>query len=227
MSGKLELKVVLGLNSAQKVKALAKGMLKEVSDDLVLPVDEGAVKLLDPKRVYIDNFGMLRIYDRVSVDDEDDLSKEPSIYLSDYGKHVGILSNIVDYIIDNNKTVFDEECIKVLYKLQDEALEKVKEEVMEYREKLRKREEEMRKREEAKEILKDLIEEYEKTINNQRNEIKKLYDKVDRLQRVIKDYAEFIKEKELVQEFINYVKSKDEEEREEEIKEKYMIEEED
>jgi hypothetical protein len=225
MSRKLELKVVLGLNSAQKVKALAKGMLKDVSDDLVLPVDEGAVKLLDPSRVYIDNFGMLRIYDRVSVDDEDDLSKEPRIYLSDYGRHVGILSSIVDYIIDNSKTVFDEECIKVLYKLQDEALEKVKEEVMEHRENIRKREEERRKREEAKEILKDLIEEYEKTINNQRNELKKLNDEVDRLQRVIKDYAEFIKEKELVQEFINYVKSKDEEEREEEIKEKYMIEE--
>jgi hypothetical protein len=226
MSGKLELKVVLGLNSAQKVRALAKGMLKEVSDDLVLPVDESAVKLLDPKRVYIDNFGRLRIYDRVSVDDEDDLSKEPRIYLSDYGKTVGILSGIVNYIIDNGKTVFDEECVKVLYKLQDEALEKVKEEVVEHREKLRKREEEKRKREEAKEILKDLIEMYEKTINSQRDELRKLRDEVDRLQNVIKDYAEFIKDKELVQEFINYIKSKDEEEREEEIKEKYMIEEE-
>jgi len=202
-------------------------MLKKVSDELVLPVDESAVKLLDPRRVYIDNFGMLRIYNRVSVEDEDDLSKEPRIYLSDYGRHVGIMSDIVDYIIDNGKTVFDEECVKVLYKLQDEALERVKEKVIEYREKLRKREEEERKREEAKEILKDLIEEYEKTINNQRNEIKRLKDEVDRLQNVVKDYVEFIKDKELVNEFINYVKSKDEEEREEEIKEKYMIEEED
>lgn len=218
---------MLGLNPAQKVKALAKGMLKEVSDELVLPVGEGAVKLLDPRRVYIDNFGMLRIYDRVSVEDEDDLSKEPRIYLSDYGKTVGILSGIVNYIIDNGKTVFDEECVNVLYKLQDEALERVKEEVKEHRDKLRKREEEKRRREEAKEILKDLIEEYERTINNQRNEIKKLNDEVDRLQRVVKDYAEFIRDKELVQEFINYVKSKDEEEREEEIKEKYMISEED
>jgi hypothetical protein len=226
MSGKLELKVMLDLNSAQKVKALSKGMLKEVSDMLVLPVDESAVKLLDPKRVYIISFGMLRIYDCVSVEGEDDLSRDPIIYLSDYGKRVGIMSGIVDYILDNNKTVFDEECVKVLYKLQDEALERVKNEVMEYREKLRKREEEKRKREEAKEILKDLIEEYEKTISNQRNEIKRLESEVDSLKNVVKDYVEFIKEKGLVQEFINYIKSKDEEEREEEIKEKYMIEEE-
>ena len=217
---------MLDLNNANKIKALSKGLLKEVSDRLVLPVDESAVKLLDPQRVYIDNFGMLRIYDCVSVEGEDDLSREPRIYLSDHGKRVGIMSGIVEYILDNNKTVFDEECVKVLYKLQDEALERVKNEVMEYREKLRKREEEKRKREEAKEILKDLIEEYVKIINSQRNEIKRLESEVDRLQNVIKDYVEFIKEKELVQEFINYIKSKDEEEREEEIKEKYMIEEE-
>jgi len=221
----LELKVVFRLNNVQKTKALAKGMLRENTDVLVLPVDENVVKLLDPSRVVVDDDGELRVFDCVSVENEYDLSKEPKIYLDPYGRRTDIKVMMIDYIIENGKTVFDEECIKLLYKLQDEALTKVKEEVMKTREELIKREEEKRKRAEAMEVLKDLINEYEKTVSELRNEVSRLRDEVGKLQNIIRDYVEFLRDKGLIQEFINYIKEKDEETLEEQIKEKYMIEE--
>jgi uncharacterized protein (UPF0305 family) len=223
----VELKVVFHLNNVQKTKALARGMLKENVSKLVLPVDEKVIKYLDPVRVVVDDDGELKIFDCVRVDNEYDLSKEPKVYLSTYGNRTDINVRLVEFIIENSKTVFDEECLKKLYELQNEALMKTMDEVEKTRNELRKREEEKKKRSEAMEVLKDLIDEYEKTISELRNEVRRLGKELDKKQDIIINYVKFLRKKGLLDEFIEFVKKGEEEAHEERIKEEYMISEED
>jgi len=217
------LQVVLWLNDSQRTKALAKGLISENLNRLVLPVSNDAIKLFDNSRLVVGKTGIVRIFDGIEVKNEYDLNKEPEITLSEYGRITSIVRKLVDYIIENEKRVFDADCIRCLYELQDEAIERVRKEVEEERESIRKIREIEKRREEAKEILKDLIADYEKTIAELKKKISNLETRLAELEDVVDDYAEFIKEKGLDDEFVNYIRERESEEKEEEIREKYML----
>jgi hypothetical protein len=218
------LHVVLRLNDQQRTKALAKGMIKDNMSSLKLYLSQGAVKLLDPSRVSVLDSGRVIIYDSIESRFRNDPSRETELYLSAYGEVKPIIIKLVDYIIDNNKTLFDEDCLKYLYKLQDEALDEAREEERIRKEEMRRYMEIERKKDEAREILKEEIEEYRKTISELRNKISNLEARLAEINDIVEDYAEFVKEKDLEDEFVSYVMDKEREGKESEIREKYMLE---
>jgi len=218
------LRVVLGLNDTQRVKALAKGMIKENLEKLVLQVDPSVVKMLDPARVRVTEGGRLIILDRIERENEHDLNKEYRVYLAEYGLITGIISDLTDYIIENGKTTFDADCLNYVYELQNKAIERVRNEIEKVRESIRRSREMERRKEEARELLKDEIEAYRKTIKELEDKVSRLRSETAELEDVIDVYVEFIKEKGLEEEFINYVKEKEREKLEEEISEKYRLE---
>jgi archaellum component FlaC len=219
----LRLSVEFELSDAQRTKAIAKGMVRGNLEKLVLPVDPSIVKMLDPARVRVTRKGRLIILDRVERENEYDLDKEPRIYLSESGLHTDITDDLIDYIIENGKTTFDADCLSKLYELQDRAIERARKEVEEVRESIRRSREIQRKKEEARELLKDEIEAYRKRIKELEEEVSRLKDRISELEGIVESYTEFIREKELEKEFINYVKEKESEELEEEIREKYGL----
>ena len=216
--------VVLGLNDAQRTKALAKGMIKDNLSSLKLYLSQDVVKLLDPARVRVTEGGRLIILDQIERENEHDLSKEPRIYLAEYGLITGILSDLTDYIIDNGKTTFDADCLRYLYKLQDEAIERVRNEIEKVRESIRRSREMERRKEEARELLKKEIEEYERTIAELKEKVSNLESRLAELNDIIEDYAEFIKTQDLDDEFVSFVADKRSKDKESEIREKYMLE---
>jgi len=215
--------VVLGLNNDQRTRALAKGMISENLNKLVLPVSNDAVKLFDSSRLVVSETGIVRIFDGIEVKNEYDLNKEPEVTLSEYGRITSIVRKLVDYIIENEKRAFDADCIRYLYELQDDALAEKRSEVMKNREEIRRQREIEKKREEAKEILKDLIADYKKTIAELKKKISNLEARLAELEDVVGNYAEFVKEKELEDDFIDFIASREEEAKKEEIREKYML----
>jgi chaperonin cofactor prefoldin len=219
------LKVEFGLNDQQRTKALAKGMLKEDLEKLVLPVSPEVLKLLDESRVRVYPSGLLRILDHIEREHEDEPDKEVRIYLSEYGLYTNILSDLVDFIIEKGKTVFDEECLRKVYELQDRELGKVRAEVEKRREERRRMREFEERKEEARKLLRDEIERYEKRIKELESELRKLKDRISELESVIESYAEFIKEKELEKELVDYVMGMQKGEEERKIREKFRLEE--
>jgi len=215
--------VVLGLNNDQRTRALAKGMIKDNLSSLKLYLSQGAIKLLCGSRLHVTDYGRVIIYDCVESRFSNDPSRETEFYLSEYGRVTPIIRYLVDYIIDNNKNMFDEDCLRYLYKLQDEALEKAREEERIRKEEERKIREMQRKKEEARELLREEIEAYRKTIKELKDEASRLKSRLAELEDVVSNYAEFVKEKELEDELINYIREKMREEEEEEIREKYML----
>jgi predicted RNase H-like nuclease (RuvC/YqgF family) len=136
-----------------------------------------------------------------------------------------ITEQLVDYIIENNKQVFDAETLRYLYVLQDRVLTEKKNEKM--REQM-----EIARREEAKQILKDLLQSYEEkiarleqNIRNLNDEIRKLENKRTTLHEKLKDFVEFVRSKELMNDFIEFIKEKRAEEEISQIKEEYELEE--
>jgi chaperonin cofactor prefoldin len=218
------LHVVLVLNNEQRTRALAKGMIKDNMSSLKLYLSQGAVKLLDHSRLYVTDYGRVVIYDCVESKFRDDPSRETEIYLSEFGEAKPIIRKLVDYIIDNNKTVFDEDCLMYLYKLQDSALEEAREEERARKEEMRRYIEMERKKDEARKLLKDEIEEYKKRIADLESEVSNLRGRIDELNDIIEDYADFVKAKELEDEFVSYVMDKEREGKEAEIRERYMLE---
>jgi len=219
----LRLIIELWLNDVQRTKALAKGLIEKNLEKLVLPVDQSITKMLDPTRAIITERGRLVILHRVARENEYDLDKEPRIFLSEYGLETTILRDITDYIVEHGKTVFDADCLSYAYKLQDEAIERIRDEIEKERESIRKIREIERQKSEARELLREEIETYRKTIKELEDEVSRLRNKIAELNDIIEDYAEFVKEKELEDELINYIREKMREEEEEEIREKYML----
>jgi hypothetical protein len=218
---RLQIVLWLDVDDAQRTKALAKGMIKDDLRRLVLHLSQGAVKLLDPSRLAVSEAGMVRIFDHIERRFRND-PDEVEIYLSEYGEATQIMSKLADFIIDNNKTVFDEDCVRYLYRLQDEALAKVREEIEKRKEEMRRYREIEKQKSEAREILKEEIEKYEKTIERLESEIKNLKGRIDELTEVVEDYAEFVKDRDLEDEFVRYVMDKIAD-KESEIREKYML----
>jgi len=225
MEGAPRLSVELWLNDSQRTKALAKGMIEKNLEKLVLPVDPSVVRMLDPARVMVTEKGRLIILHRIGRENEYDLDKEPRVFLSEYGFDTTIIRDLVDYVIEHGKTVFDADCLSYAYKLQDEAIEKMRKEIEEVRESIRRTREMERKKEEARELLREEIEAYRKTIEELEDKVSGLERRIAELEDVVDDYAEFIKEKGLEDEFISYIREKKREEEEEEIRERYGLEE--
>jgi len=209
------LKVWLPLTAEQRTKLLAKtGKLEE---QLVLDVSEEVFKDLDPNHVLVDGWRLI-ILDRI---EEDGLI----VKLSKTGWGTKITEQLVDYIIENNKQVFDADVLRKLYVLQDEVLTERKNKIMqEQMEKAR--------REEAKQILKDLLQSYEEkisrleqSIRNLNDEIKKLEKENDKLNEKLKNFVEFINKQGLMNDFIEFIKEKRAEDEATKIKEEYGFEE--
>jgi len=210
------LKVILPLTNEQRTKILARtGKLEE---QLVLDVSEDVFKDLDPDHVLVDGVGRLIILDRVEEDGF-------TVKLSRMGWGTNIVEQLVDYIIENNKQVFDADVLRKLYVLQDEVLTERKNKIMqEQMEKAR--------REEAKQILKDLIQRYEDEIRGLEHRIRNLNDEIEKLENKrmtlhekLKDFVEFIKEKGLTNDFVEFIRQKRAEDEISQIKEEYELEE--
>jgi hypothetical protein len=210
------LKVWLPLTNEQRTKYLAKtGRFEE---QLVLDVADDVIKDLDPEHVLVDSVGRLIILDRIEEDGF-------TVKLSRMGWGTKITEQLVDYIIENNKQVFDADVLRKLYVLQDEVLTERKNKIMqEQMEKAR--------REEAKQILKDLIQRYEDEIrglehriSNLNDEIEKLENKRMTLREKLKDFVEFIRKQGLTDKFIEFIKEKRAEDEATKIKEEYELEE--
>jgi len=223
-----DIHVKLKLDDTQRTKLYSKGRFNEIvsrwsSNYLSLRVDCEVLKQLDPARVVVDSDNELRILDSVNVIDNE-------VYLGTFGTSTNIMTRLVDYIVDNDKRVFDVETLQYLYKLQDEVLENKRKEIEENK---RKEEEERR----AREILKDEIERYRKEINDlnkevgyleeqldkKNRELEELKETIEELKEIIEAYAEFIESKDLTNEFIEYVKEKEDEEYTEKLKQKYYL----
>ena len=219
----LRLSVELWLNDSQRTKALAKGMIKENLEKLVLPVDPSIVGMLDPARVRVTERGRLIILHRIGRENEYDLDKEPRVYLAEYGLDTTILRDLADYVVEHGKTVFDADCLNYVYELQNKAIERARKEVEGVRESIRRIREMERKKEEARELLREEIEAYRKTIRELEDEVSRLRRRIAELEGVVDDYAEFIKEKGLEDELIDYIREKKREEEEEEIRKRYGL----
>ena len=210
------LKVVLPLTAEQRTKLLSKtGKLEE---QLVLDVTDDVVKELDPDRVLVNLMGKLIIYDKIE-------EKENDVRLSNNGWGTDILKHLVDYIIDNNKQIFDVDALKKLYALQDSVINERKQKIM-------KEQEEIAKRNEAKQILKDLLQKYEEEIASLKQRIKSLDDEIrklnkenDKLSEKLNDFVEFVKKQGLVNDFIEFIYAKQKEDEITKIKEDYGFEE--
>jgi prefoldin subunit 5 len=214
------------MSEEQRTKAIAKGFgeAREFST-LTLPLTEDALPLLDPSRVVMDG-KMLRILSNVVVENEYDVDKPTVVKLGSSGYTTSIVSRFANYVIDSGKMYIDAEALKTLYRIQDEELENV-------RQRIEAKKEKERKIREAREILKDEIEGYKKRIesleekiNNLKTEINEKDKEIEELQKIVEDYAEFIKSKNLVNDFIAFVVDKQRKENETEIRERYMLEEE-
>jgi len=210
------LKVVLPLTVEQRTKLLAKtGKLEE---QLVLDIADDVIKELDPDRVLVNFAGKLVIYDKIE-------EKENDVRLSNNGWGTDILKHLVDYIIDNNKQIFDVDALKKLYALQDSVINERKQKIM-------KEQEEIAKRNEAKQILKDLLQKYEEEIASLKQRIKSLDDEIrklnkenDKLSEKLNDFVEFVKKQGLVNDFIEFIYAKQKEDEITKIKEDYGFEE--
>jgi alanyl-tRNA synthetase len=214
------------LTEEQRTSAIARGFgeAREFST-LTLPLTEDALPLLDPSRVVVRG-SELKILSSVKIENEYDIDKPTIVHLDASGYITDIGIKFADYIIGSGKRCVDAEALKALYKLQDEALERLKR--VTDAEKERKR-----KLREARELLKEEIEAYQKKIEAleqkieaKSKEIARLNSDIEGLLEVIKDYARFIKAKNLVSEFIAFIVDKQRKESEDKIREKYMLEEE-
>jgi uncharacterized coiled-coil protein SlyX len=212
------LKVILPLTNEQRTKLLARQ--GRLVDQLVLDVSEDVFKELDPERVLVSDTGKLIIHDKIEEKGTDvRLSK------SGWGWSTDILKQLADYIIDNDKQVFDVDVLKKLYAIQDSVVNERKQKIM-------KEQEEIARREEAKQILKDLIQKYEDKIASLEQDIKSLNDEIrklekenDKLNEKLKDFVEFITKQGLMNDFIEFVREKRAEEETTKIKEEYGFEE--
>jgi uncharacterized coiled-coil protein SlyX len=210
------LKVWLPLTNEQRTKLLAR--TGRIEEQLVLDVSEDAIKDLDPEHVLVDSLGRLIILDRIEEDGF-------IVKLSKTGWGTNIIEELVNYIIENNKQVFDADVLRKLYVLQDRILTEKKNEKM-------KEQMEIARREEAKQILKDLLRNYEdkiarleQSIRDLNDEVRKLEKKNDKLNEKLKDFVEFIKEKELTNDFVEFIRKKRSESEISQIKEEYELEE--
>jgi len=217
--------VKLKINTSQRTKALSKGYIREPVDHIEIPVSHDAVKLFDSNRLNVYSSGAVELFTNIDVKNEDDVDKPTVAKLSEYGKSTDIVKRLVDFIIENDKKVFDEDCIRELYRLQDEWIDKIVKEV----ESRKEREREKRK---ARELLKNEIQDLKseiKYLNEKINEKdKKIHDlelQIDNLEKKIEEYAKFVKEKGLVDDFVEFVMSGEDEEREKKILEEYKLEE--
>jgi uncharacterized protein YoxC len=212
------------LTEEQRTKAIANGFSEAMeSNVLTLPLTEDALPLLDPNRVVVKRDNELEILSHVKVENEYDIDKPTVVHLDTSGYITDIGIKFADYIISSGKRYIDAEALKALYKLQDEALEKVRQRIEAEKEK-------KRKLREARELLKEEIEGYKKRIesleekiNSLKAEISEKDKEIEELQKIIEDYAKFIKSKNLASEFITFIER---EESESKIREKYMLEEE-
>jgi uncharacterized lipoprotein YehR (DUF1307 family) len=210
------LKVILPLTAEQRTKLLAR--TGKFEEQLVLDVADDVTKDLDPEHVLVDSVGRLIILDRI---EEDGLI----VRLSRMGWGTKITEQLVDYIIENNKQVFDADVLRKLYVLQDEVLTERKNKIMQ-------EQMEIARREEAKQILKDLIQKYEDEIKGLEHRIRNLNDEIEKLENKrmtlhekLKDFAEFIKEKGLTNDFVEFIRKKRSESEISQIKEEYELEE--
>jgi len=219
--------VKLRLGEERRTRAIAKGFRELLeSNVLTLPLTEDALPMLDSSRVVVKDNNELVILSNVKVENEYDIDKPTAVYLDTSGYITVADIRFADYIISSGKRYVDAEALKVLYKLQDEALEKVKRRIDAEKEK-------KRKLREARELLKEEIEGYQKKIESLEHKIEAKDEEIARLKRdieglldVIRDYAEFIKAKNLVSDFMAFIVDEQRKEDEDKIREKYMLEEE-
>jgi hypothetical protein len=211
----------------QRTRAIANGFSEAMeSNVLTLPLTEDALPLLDPSRVVVKRDNELEILSNVKVENEYDIDEPTVARLDTSGYLTDADIKFADYIISSGKRYVDAEALKALYKLQDEALEKVRQRVDAEKEK-------KRKLRDARELLREEIVEYQKKIEKLEHEnalkdkeITRLNNDIAGLLDVIKDYAEFIKTKNLVSDFMAFIVNKQRKESEDKIREKYMLEEE-
>jgi hypothetical protein len=152
MSG-TQLYVKLPLDHTQRTKLVAKGRISPSDKHILMYLDENAVRMLNPTRVYITEHGEVVILDHIEREND-------SVRLHDfYGRKTTIIKELVDYIIENDKQTFDSDCIRKLYELQDRELEEEMRRIQEERER-------KRKIAEAREILREEIEQLESNIRD-------------------------------------------------------------
>jgi len=218
----------LRINDVQRTKLYTKNRFYEIVrshgyDYISLQVDCETLKHLDTTKVIINEDNELKIFDAIYVSND-------VVYLDTAGINTDIITKLIDYIIDNDKKVFDIETLQYLYNLQDEALEKIKNQLDEEK----REEEERRKRIEeekrAREILKDEIDEYERKISSLNEQIEyfkeqldKKRNKIEEQKKIIEMYVKFIKTKNLTDEFVQFIKEHDLEKYVEELKQKYYF----
>jgi phenylalanyl-tRNA synthetase alpha subunit len=216
------LSVVLELNDTQRAKAIAKGLADKYNlKHIVLDVTDE--KLIDPTRVRVTIDGKLKILDCIKVENEYDLEKQSKFYFDEDGRVTKVKTKLVDFILDKEKKSFDEECFRELYRLQDEALKEVMDDVEKAKFWKREVKEHEKKVEEAKKILANTLKIYEDTINELKAKVRELESENSNLNRIIIDYASFIESKQLTEEFIEAIMKKRMDMEKSRIREEYLL----
>jgi len=214
-------KVWINANSTYAKTLVVKAGLEQITEGrdivaAVLNVKKEALEHIDPCRVFVDRDGYLRYCNTV---DDDEISLK---YYRWTTSDIDI--KLLEFIVNSKKKEFDIECMNKLYELQNEAVEATKKKKEQEKEEIRRREEERKKKEEeiarARELLKNEIEELKKRIEDQRNRINSL-EKVKEKYEMLK---KFIEENDLVNDFIEYVVSSENENKKKEIIEEYKFE---
>jgi len=212
------MKIWINTDTIYAKTLVVKGNLEHVVEGrdivaAVLNVTREALEHIDPRRVFIDREGHLRYCNTV---DEDEISLKYYRYTTSE-----IDLKLLEFIVNSKKKEFDIECMNKLYELQNEAIEVAKKKKEQEEEERRRREEERRRKEEeiarARELLKNEIEELKRKIGELRDRMYKLEEKYEMLR-------EFIEENDLVNDFIEYVVSSENENKKKEIIEKFGFE---
>jgi len=212
------MKVWINADSTYAKTLVVKGSLEQITEGgdivaAVLNIEKEALEHIDPKRMFVDRGGYIRYCNTV---DDDEISLKYYRYTTSE-----IDLKLLEFIVNSKKKEFDIECMNKLYELQNEAIEVAKKKKEQEEEERRRREEERRRKEEeiarARELLKNEIEELKRKIGELRDRMYKLEEKYEMLR-------EFIEENDLVNDFIEYVVSSENENKKKEIIEKFGFE---
>jgi len=209
--------IELYLDKSQITEALKNGLLKKPASYIELNVSDDVIPLLDSSRLVVRSDGRIEIFDRIN-------DRNGNITLKEFGELTDIKYNLVDYIVKNRKTVFDVDCLKKLYELQDQAIEN-------YKKRIENEKRMIEEKKKARELLSSEFKEMERRINelyrnneSLQNRIKELEKEIGELREKYKTLVKFINEKNLVNDFINWIKEVEEEEVEKKIIERFELE---